>query len=214
MLHRLLTFMLAPALLFAASLAAGAQTQTAIFAGGCFWCVESDFDKVEGVVATTSGFIGGGFKNPTYKQVTGGATGHYEAVKIEFDPSKTSYRKLIDIFWRTVDPTDADGQFCDRGDSYRTAVFATKGQTAAAKASRAAAQKALGQKIVTEILPVSDFYPADDYHQNYYQGKKIVFTRFGIITQSTAYKKYREACGRDRRVKELWGKDAPFAALH
>lgn len=186
--------------------------ETAIFAGGCFWCVEADFDKVPGVVETVSGYIGGTVKNPTYKQVSRGGTGHYEAVRIRFDPTRVSYRALVDIFWRTVDPTDAGGQFCDRGDSYRTAIFALNaGQAEAAKASRAAAQSALGRKIVTPVLPAAKFYRAEKRHQNYYRGRARVITRFGVIRQAEAYKKYRAACGRDQRVRALWGDAAPFA---
>lgn len=212
-----------PALLFVAivfgfvlqlTVAQAADIRTAIFAGGCFWCVEADFDKVKGVVETTSGFTGGSVKNPTYKQVTKGGTGHYEAVKIRFDADKVSFRELVDIFWRTVDPLDAGGQFCDRGASYRTAVF-TNGpaQRKAAEASKAAADAALAGKIVTPILKASAFYRAEARHQNYYKGTQRVLTRFGVIRQSKAYKNYRNACGRDARVREIWGNGAPFAGL-
>jgi len=171
--------------------------QTAIFAGGCFWCVESDFDHVKGVVETTSGYTGGTTNNPTYKRVTGGGTGHYEAVQIKFDADVVTYEQLINSFWRSVDPVDAGGQFCDRGDSYRTAVFATTPQQAiTAEASRADAQAALGQKIVTPISMAGPFYEAEKYHQNYYQKSPL------------KYKFYRSRCGRDARVKQLWGK--PF----
>lgn len=190
------------------------DVQTAIVAGGCFWCVESDFDKVSGVIETTPGYTGGSTKNPTYKQVSAGGTGHYEAVRIRFDGDVISYRKLLDIFWRTVDPTDAGGQFCDRGDSYRTAVFTrNSAQRADAEASRAAAQAALGRNIVTPIVAVKKFYKAEGYHQNYYLGSKRVLTRFGYVKQSEAYKKYRKGCGRDKRVRALWGSAAPFAGL-
>jgi peptide-methionine (S)-S-oxide reductase len=186
--------------------------QTAVVAGGCFWCVESDFDKVNGVVSTTSGYTGGTTKNPTYKKLNKGGTGHYEAVQIKFDADIISYRELIDIFWRTVDPLDAGGQFCDRGDSYRTAVFVNgKSQRVAAEASKVAADAAISGKIVTEILNAKKFYPAEAYHQNYYLGKKRVVTRFGLVQQSTAYKKYRKGCGRDKRVRQIWGAAAPFA---
>ncbi|MEE9455364.1 MAG: peptide-methionine (S)-S-oxide reductase MsrA [Paracoccaceae bacterium] len=174
--------------------------QTAIFAGGCFWCVESDFDKVEGVVETTSGYTGGTVANATYKQVTRGGTGHYEAVRIVFDADITSYDQLLYVFWRTVDPTDAGGQFCDRGDSYRTAIFATDaGQAASAKASKAALNGRLSGPIVTPILAASDFWEAEGYHQNYHN------------TNSLKYGFYRSRCGRDARVKDLWGDEAIFA---
>jgi peptide-methionine (S)-S-oxide reductase len=186
--------------------------QTAIIAGGCFWCVEADFDKVKGVVETTSGYTGGSTKNPTYKQVTKGGTGHYEAVQIKFDADVISYRELLDIFWRTIDPLDAGGQFCDRGNSYRSAVFVRgKSQADAAAASKAAADAALSGKIVTPILNAATFYPAEAYHQNYYLGSKRVITRFGVIKQSVAYKNYRKGCGRDKRVRQIWGAAAPFA---
>ncbi|MBZ0128595.1 MAG: peptide-methionine (S)-S-oxide reductase MsrA [Rhodobacteraceae bacterium] len=185
--------------------------QTAIFAGGCFWCVEADFDKVPGVVETTSGFTGGTMANPTYKDVTKGGTGHYEAVLIRFDADRVSYRELVDIFWRTVDPLDAGGQFCDRGASYRTAIFATPSQRSDALESKAAAESALMRRVVTKVLPVAAFYPAEANHQNYYKGNKRVITRFGVVRQKDAYKKYRDACGRDQRVREIWGDAAPFA---
>lgn len=210
-----------PALLFVAilfgfalqvTMANARDIQTAILAGGCFWCVESDFDKVKGVVSTTSGFTGGTLKNPSYKQVSKGGTGHYEAVRIRFDADVISYRELVDIFWRTVDPLDAGGQFCDRGDSYRTAVFVnSKAQRADAEASKKAADAAINGKIVTPILNAAAFYPASASHQNYYLGKKRVVTRFGLVKQSVAYKKYRLGCGRDKRVRQIWGAAAPFA---
>ena len=189
--------------------AAGLETLTV--AGGCFWCVEADFEKVKGVKDAISGFTGGEVKNPSYKQVVNGGTGHFEAVQITFDPSVVSTDTLLDLFFRSVDPTDAGGQFCDRGDSYRTAIFSTdSAQTSAAKRAKAAAENALGQKIVTPILGSSPFYPADESHQNYYKGSALVLTRFGPKRQAAAYKAYRKACGRDQRVKELWGTAAPF----
>ncbi len=187
-------------------------TETAIFAGGCFWCVEKDFDSVEGVVSTISGFTGGSKDNPSYKDVTSGGTGHYEAVKIDFDPSKVSYQQLVDLFWRSIDPTDDGGQFCDRGHSYRTAVFAlNEDQEKIALTSRAEAQEALGMDIVTQILDAGEFFPAGEYHQGYYMSDKRIITRFGVLTKAQAYKRYRKACGRDARVKELWGDSAVFA---
>ena len=188
-----------------------AATESIIVAGGCFWCVESDFDSVNGVKVTTSGYTGGTLKNPTYGAVTAGNSGHYEAVKIEFDPARVSLRTLLDKFWRSVDPTDAGGQFCDRGSSYRTAIFVnSSSQRRHAEASKKAAENALGMNIVTPIVDAAKFYRAEDKHQDYYLGSKRVFTRFGLIKQSDAYKRYREACGRDQRVKQLWGSEAAF----
>ncbi len=188
-----------------------AAAETAIVAGGCFWCVESDFESVPGVKSAVSGYTGGTTANPTYKDVGAGGTGHYEAVKISFDTGKVSYAKLMDLFFRSIDPTDAGGQFCDRGESYRTAVFVQDaGQRAAAEAAKAGAEAALGQKIVTPILDAATFYKAEDYHQNYYKGQGIVVTRRGPKVQSEAYAFYRNACGRDARIKQLWGASAPF----
>ncbi len=206
------TLAFAGGMLAASIPAAHAATESAIFAGGCFWCVESDFDSVDGVIATTSGYTGGHLENPTYKKVTGGRSGHYEAVKIDFDPDRVTFRELADKFFRSVDPTDDGGQFCDRGDSYRTAIFAMNDrQRQAAKAAKADAGAALGKTIVTPVVDAGRFYPAEDYHQDYYLGTKIVITRFGLISQADAYKRYREACGRDKRVKMLWGDQAAFA---
>lgn len=197
--------------LLRATPAPAAGTETLTVAGGCFWCVESDFESVPGVVGAVSGFTGGKTANPTYKQVTGGNTGHYEAVQITFDPARVSRETLLNMFFRSVDPTDAGGQFCDRGSSYRTAIFVSNaGEKALAEKSKANAQSALGQTIVTPILQEGAFYPAEEYHQDYYKGDKLVFTRFGPKRQKNAYKAYRNACGRDARVKQLWGSDAPF----
>ena len=197
--------------LFAQSQTAQAGSETLAVAGGCFWCVESDFESVKGVKEAVSGFAGGKAANPTYKQVTSGGTGHYEAVQIIFDPAVVSRDELLAKFFRSVDPTDAGGQFCDRGASYRTAIFADgSAQKAAAEKAKANAGKDLGQKIVTPILGASTFYPANASHQDYYKGSKIVLTRFGPKKQSKAYKAYRNACGRDDRVKQLWGSAAPF----
>jgi peptide-methionine (S)-S-oxide reductase len=173
--------------------------QTAIFAGGCFWCVESDFDKVPGVVSTTSGYTGGHLENPSYHQVSAGGTGHYESVEIAFDPRQVSYEQLLDVYWHSVDPTDAGGQFCDRGQSYETAIFVrTPEQKAAAEASKVALEKskALDQPIVTKILDAGPFYPAEDYHQDFYHKNP---GRYGF---------YRTACGRDRTLNKLWGDQA------
>ncbi|MGH1412467.1 MAG: peptide-methionine (S)-S-oxide reductase MsrA [Pelagimonas sp.] len=183
-----------------------------VVAGGCFWCVESDFESVKGVRSAVSGYTGGHLANPTYKKVTRGGTGHYEAVRIKFNASQVSQRKLYDLFFRSIDPTDVGGQFCDRGESYRSAIFVSNpAQKADAEAAKADASKALGRTIVTPILPAGKFYEAEGYHQDYYKGSKRVLTRFGPIKQKDAYKKYRDACGRDQRVKELWGSAAPFA---
>ncbi len=188
-----------------------AATETAVVAGGCFWCVESDFESVPGVKSVVSGYTGGTVKNPTYKQVTKGGTGHYEAVEIRFDPAKISYAKIIDLFFRSVDPTDAGGQFCDRGDSYRTAIFVKNAaQREAAEAAKAEAMAALGREIVTPIETAGPFYKAEDYHQDYYKGSNLVLTRRGPKKQSEAYKFYRNACGRDQRIKQLWGSAAAF----
>lgn len=189
-----------------------AANETLTVAGGCFWCVESDFESVPGVIEAVSGYTGGTLKNPTYKKVTGGNTGHYEAVQITFDPARVSRAKLLALFLRSVDPTDAGGQFCDRGDSYRSAIFvSTPEERAVATKVKARAQADLGQMIVTPILDATRFYPAEANHQDYYKGTNLVLTRFGPKTQSEAYKKYRSACKRDARVKELWGNAAPFA---
>lgn len=201
--------------MLALALSAGvaqAATEKAIVAGGCFWCVESDFESVPGVKSVVSGYTGGTLANPTYKQVGKGGTGHYEAVEITFDNSKVSYARIMELFFRSVDPTDAGGQFCDRGESYRTAVFPLNAaQQTVAEAEKASAEKALGQKIVTPIIAAGPFYKAEGYHQDYYKGSNIVITRRGPKSQSEAYKFYRKACGRDARVKELWGKAAAFA---
>lgn len=191
--------------------AKAADLETIIVAGGCFWCVESDFERVDGVKEAVSGFIGGTVANPTYKQVVNGGTGHYEAVQITFDPEIVGLDQLYNMFFRSIDPTDAGGQFCDRGDTYRTAIFASDpAQANAAKQAKAAAQAALGSPVVTPILNASDFYPAEAYHQDYYKGTQLVLTRFGPKRQASAYRAYRKACGRDERVKDLWGDAAPF----
>ena len=181
-------------------------------AGGCFWCVESDFESVPGVKDVVSGYTGGKSKNPTYKQVSAGGSGHYEAVQIHYDPARVSLETLLQKFVRSVDVTDAGGQFCDRGNSYRTAIFVSNtAEKDVAERVKAEAEAVLGRKIVTPILNASAFWEAEDYHQDYYKGSKVVLTRFGPVKQSTAYKKYRDACGRDQRVKQLWGKAAAFA---
>jgi len=189
--------------------AAQAEQKTAVLAGGCFWCVEKDFETVPGVTSVVSGFAGGTTANPTYKQVTAGGTGHYEAVRITYDETRISYAELLERFFRSVDPTDAGGQFCDRGDSYRTAIFVNgPAERAEAQAASAKAEQQLGMPIVTKILPSSPFYAAEDYHQDYYKSGDIIITRFGPRTKASAYKLYRAACGRDARLSQLWGPDA------
>lgn len=179
--------------------AAATTTAKAVFAGGCFWCVESDFDKVDGVLSTTSGYTGGTVPNPTYEQVSGKHTGHAEAVEIVFDPKKVSYEKLVEHFWRTIDPTTKDRQFCDAGNPYRTAIFAQDAaQLKIAQASKAALEKAkpFKEPIVTEVVTGGPFYPAEEYHQDYYRKNPV------------RYNYYRLSCGRDARLKELWGSQA------
>ncbi|WP_132463469.1 peptide-methionine (S)-S-oxide reductase MsrA [Rhodovulum marinum] len=191
--------------------ARAADLQTAVVAGGCFWCVEADFEKVKGVREVVSGYTGGTVANPSYKQVVRGGTGHYEAVQITYDADVISYDQILSLFFRSVDPTDAGGQFCDRGDSYRTAVFVSDpAEKQAAEAAKAQAQSALGRAVVTPVLPAKPFYKAEDYHQDYYKKGDLVITRFGPKSKSEAYKRYREACGRDARVRQLWGDAAPF----
>jgi len=192
--------------------AANAQTRASIIvAGGCFWCVESDFEGVTGVTEAVSGFSGGSVENPTYKQVTRGGTGHLEAVEITYNPNRVDLNGLLYMFFRSIDPTDAGGQFCDRGDSYRTAIWVgNPEERQIAETAKAAAEAELGQRIVTPILDRVAFYAADDWHQDYYKGRRRVITRYGVIRQSDAYNRYREACGRDARVSELWGDAAPF----
>lgn len=207
----LLAALILVAMTIAPKKAEARDIQQMVVAGGCFWCVEADFEKVAGVVDVVSGYSGGTLENPTYRDVTRGGTGHYEVVEITYDADRVSYRQLLDLFFRSVDPTDAGGQFCDRGDSYRTAIFVSnQAEQQAAEAAKAAAQAELGQQIVTPILPAAPFYEAEDYHQDYYKGSSIVLTRGGPKRQSEAYDFYREGCGRDQRVRQLWGDDAPF----
>ncbi|MEX2455077.1 MAG: peptide-methionine (S)-S-oxide reductase MsrA [Rhodospirillaceae bacterium] len=193
------------ALLLLAGVHAGhaiAQTTgTAIFAGGCFWCVEADFDRVPGVVGTVSGYTGGTSDNPTYEQVTAGGTGHREAVLVKYDPARVSYEDLLTVFWHSVDPTDPGGQFCDRGMSYESAIFVTgNDQRQYAEPSREAAARTLGEPIATKIEDAKTFYPAEDYHQDYYRKNPL------------RYRLYRWNCGRDARVKEVWG-DSAFSGI-
>lgn len=182
-----------------------AAAEAAIVAGGCFWCVESDFEAVQGVSEVVSGYTGGASQNPTYKD----HEGHLEAVEITFDPGVISYGEVIAKFLRSVDVLDDGGQFCDRGDAYRTAIFVQgAAQRSAAEAAVAEAEAVLGQKIVTPVLDAGQFWIAEEYHQDYYKGANIVLTRAGPKSQANAYKFYRKACGRDARVQELWGAQA------
>jgi peptide-methionine (S)-S-oxide reductase len=184
----------------AAQTAPKATTAKATFAGGCFWCVEADFDKVPGVISTTSGYTGGQVANPSYEQVSSKTTGHAEAVEIVFDPSKVSYAQLVEHFWRTIDPTVKDRQFCDAGPPYRTAIYVHDAeQLAAVRASLAALEKRKPFKdpIVTEVVPAGPFYKAEEYHQDYY------------LKNPLRYKYYRTSCGRDARLRELWGDARP-----
>lgn len=193
-----------------AQMAVAQDMQRAYFAGGCFWCVESDFESLEGVTEVISGYTGGTTANPTYRTIKG--SGHYEAVEISYDADVISYEQLLHAFFRSVDPTDAGGQFCDRGDSYRTAVFVSNtAERSAAEAAKTRAERQLDQRIVTPILDAAPFYQAEDIHQNYYRGDKLIVTRRGVKTQAEAYKFYREGCGRDARVRALWGDAALFA---
>jgi peptide-methionine (S)-S-oxide reductase len=186
-------------------LSALAKSESAIFAGGCFWCVESNFDKIKGVTDTTSGYAGGTLKNPTYHN----HEGYQEVVKVTFESDVVSFDTLVRTFLRSTDVVDAGGQFCDRGDAYISVIFTMDDeQKKLAEAAVADAEKALGQKIVTPVRPYTTFTAAEDYHQNYYLGQNRVFTRFGWIKQADAYEDYRKACDRDDRVKALWGKAA------
>jgi peptide-methionine (S)-S-oxide reductase len=191
----------ATALVLAASGLKAQEHETAIFAGGCFWCVEADFDKVPGVVETVSGYTGGTVEDPTYEQVSREDTGHREAVRITYDPDQVSYEDLLTAFWHSVDPTDAGGQFCDRGDSYATAIFVEgEEQRQAAEASKKEVGQEVGQEIVTPIEDAGPFYEAEGYHQDYYEKSPV------------RYRYYRWSCGRDKRIEELWG-EAAFAGI-
>jgi len=187
------------ALAMAAQLSASsaqAETQLAVFAGGCFWCMEKPFDELEGVESTVSGYIGGHKKNPSYRQVSAGRTGHTEAVQVKYDPALVSYSSLLQIFWRNIDPFDAKGQFCDKGSQYRSGIFYhSHEQKQAAEASLAAlvTGKLRGRDIATEITAASRFYPAESYHQDYYQKNPV------------RYNYYRYRCGRDKRLRQIWG---------
>ena len=179
--------------------AAPPGSAVATFAGGCFWCMEQPFDKVDGVLATTSGYIGGTKANPTYEEVSSGGTGHTEAVQVLYDPKKVSYEKLLDIFWRNIDPTVKDRQFCDVGTQYRTGIFVhSDAQRSAADVSEGALEKSKSFKepIVTPVVAATEFFPAEEYHQDYY------------LKNPVRYAYYRTGCGRDARLKQLWGSAA------
>jgi peptide-methionine (S)-S-oxide reductase len=186
--------------------------RTTVVAGGCFWCVEADFERLRGVVEVVSGFSGGSVANPTYRQVVNGGTGHLEVVEITYDADVLSYAQLVHMFLRSVDPTDAGGQFCDRGPSYATAIFVRNAEERRiAEAALAQAAADTGQTIVTPVRDAAPFYPAEDYHQDYYRSEDVILTRFGPRRKSVAYDLYRNACGRDARVRQLWGDAAPVA---
>ena len=172
------------------------ELATATFAGGCFWCMEPPFDELDGVVSTTSGYTGGHLDNPSYEQVSAGGTGHTEAVEVIYDPAKVSYEKLLEVFWVNIDPTDAKGQFCDRGSQYRSGIFYNseeQRQLAEASKKKIDASGRLPKTVVTEVTEATTFYRAEEYHQDYYQRHKF------------RYKLYRRGCGRDRVLEKLWG---------
>ena len=184
-------------LLLAAAPAAGAAEALATFAGGCFWCTESDFEKVPGVLSAVSGYTGGTVANPGYEAVSSGGTGHAEAVQVRFDPATISYAQLLQAYWHSVDPTVKDRQFCDAGSQYRTAIFVHDAeQRRLAEASRTQVEKQLGVKVQTQITDAGTFYPAEDYHQDYYKKNPI------------RYRYYRTGCGRDARLQKIWGEAA------
>jgi peptide-methionine (S)-S-oxide reductase len=188
-LHLFLAFAL-----LGVTVTARAETATAIFAGGCFWCVEADFDKLPGVVETISGYAGGREANPTYEQVSAHRTGHVESVQVRYDAARVSYATLVDYFFRHVDPLTADGQFCDKGPQYRTVIFFNDdAQRKTIAAEKEKLEKQLGKSFVTEVTRASTFYPAEEYHQDYYRKNPL------------RYRYYRLGCGRDARVKEVWG---------
>ncbi len=199
-MKQIITLLTAAVLLGAAAApAAEGENAVAIFAGGCFWCMEPPYDKLDGVLSTTSGYIGGDVENPTYEQVSSGRTGHREALQVEYDPARVSYQELLDVFWRNIDPLDPRGQFCDKGFQYTSAIYAVDAsQRAAAEESLAAIAGSgkLDGRIETEILDAGVFYPAEDYHQDYY------------VKNPVRYKFYRWNCGRDARLSKLWG-EAP-----
>ena len=174
---------------------AGAAEGLATFAGGCFWCTESDFEKVPGVISAVSGYTGGTAPNPTYEQVSAGGTAHAEAVQVRFDPSKVTYAQLLDVYWHSIDPTVKDKQFCDTGDQYRSAIFVhDTAQQQLAEKTRSEVARQLGTTVQTQIVKAGEFYPAEDYHQDYYKKNPL------------RYKFYRSRCGRDARLEQIWKK--------
>jgi peptide-methionine (S)-S-oxide reductase len=184
-------------MILAAGAADAQERARATFAGGCFWCMEPPFDKLDGVVSTTSGYTGGHKANPTYAEVSAGTTGHAEAVEIVYDPRKVTYARLLEVFWRNVDPTTPDRQFCDVGSQYRAAIFFhDESQRRLAEESKQAVAQRLQQPVVTQVVPAATFYVAEEYHQDFYKKNPI------------RYKVYRTGCGRDRRLEQLWGKAA------
>lgn len=181
----------------AVSFSALAKSESAVFAGGCFWCVEEAFDQVDGVTATTSGFSGGETENPSYREVVNGGTGHLEVVEVEYDPEQVDYAELLEVFWRNIDPFAVNRQFCDEGESYRSAVFVSDdSQRDMADASKKAVAERFGRDISTQILDASTFYPAAQEHQNYY------------VENPLRYRFYKSACGRVDRLEEIWGDEA------
>jgi len=197
-----------PYLLSAAAVASGAAlaaeeppaTAVATFAGGCFWCMEPVFDALDGVLSTTSGYTGGTRHKPTYEEVSSGSTGHTEAIQVRYDPARVSYDRLLDVYWHNIDPTAENRQFCDRGSQYRTAIFYhDEAQRLAAERSRAELERsgAIAVAIATQIVAAGNFYPAEDYHQDYYRKNPV------------RYQRYHDACGRDERLEELWGPGTP-----
>lgn len=201
---------LAVAVAMAGVLATGgtqaAETKTAIFAGGCFWSIESDFDHAPGVVSTTSGYIGGHVDNPTYEQVITETTGHREAVKVEYDPEVTSYETLLDTFFHMIDPLETRGQFCDFGESYTTAVYAgDETELGLAEAEKAEVAAELGKQVATRIEMAPTFWPAEDYHQNFWQGQEMLVNG---LTRAEHYARYRAGCGKNRQVEAIWGEEA------
>lgn len=186
--------------------AQGAETAVAIFAGGCFWSIESDFDHAPGVISTTSGYIGGTVNNPTYEQVVTETTGHREAVRVEYDPSVTSYETLLDTYFHLIDPIETRGQFCDFGESYTTAIYAgTDEELKAAEAEKAQTAQELGKPVATIIAMAPTFWPAEDYHQNFWQGTELLQNG---LTRAQHYARYRIGCGKNGQVEAIWGNDA------
>lgn len=190
----------------AMSSAQGAETAVAIFAGGCFWSIESDFDHAPGVISTTSGYIGGHVNNPTYEQVVTETTGHREAVRVEYDPTVTSYEKLVDTFFHMIDPIEARGQFCDFGESYTTAIYAGTGEELKqAQAGKDATAEALGKPVATVIEMAPTFWPAEDYHQDFWKGSEMLQNG---LTRAQHYARYRAGCGKNQQVEAIWGNEA------